>query len=134
MTSIRIRTKTHEDLKQLAKEQGSKLTELLEEVASLLVEVQLSPRQMQTRLKATTRLEDFKKLLTEQSAKVLKVVGQQERNYLFPLVQELKRLQERTGQLASGQMDISERLIHLEQLIQEMSQTLDKQYELLMEV
>ncbi|MHB9147442.1 MAG: hypothetical protein ACYC2U_03320 [Candidatus Amoebophilus sp.] len=134
MTSIRIRTQTHEDLKRLAKEQGSKLTELLEEIASLLVEVQLSPRQMQARLKATTRLEDFKKLLTDQSAKMLKAVGQQERNYLFPLSQELKRLQERTGHLASGQMDIAERLNHLEQLIQEMSQTLDKQYELLIEV
>ena len=134
MTTIRIRDETHQQLKKLAKEQGSKLTELLHELASLLVNTQLAPAQIQAKLATAGQLDDFQKLLVEQKAKMLKVMGQQERNYLFPFVQELAHIKERMEQLASGQMDLYERLHHIEQLIQANKQALDKQYQLLMEV
>jgi hypothetical protein len=140
MTSIRIGAETHQKLKNLAKQQSSKLTDLLDEIASLLDHSQLSPSELQTKLEAANQMHSFQKLLTEQLAKVLKAIGQQERNYLFPFTQELALIKDRTEQLASNQegifslVDIYERLQHVEQLIQATQKALDKQYQLLMEV
>jgi hypothetical protein len=140
MTSIRIGAETHQKLKNLAKQQSSKLTDLLDEIACLLVNIQLSPAELQAKLEAASQMDSFQKLLTEQLAKVLKAIGQQERNYLFPFTKELALVKQRTEQLAAGQetafslADIYERLQHVEQLIQENSQALAQQYQLLMEV
>jgi hypothetical protein len=109
-------------------------------MASLLDHSQLSPPQLQAKLEAASQMDSFQKLLTEQLAKVLKAIGQQERNYLFPFTQELALIKDRTEQLASNQegifslVDIYERLQHVEQLIQATQKALDKQYQLLMEV
>ncbi len=140
MASIRIGAETHQKLKNLANRQGSKLTDLLDEMASLLVNTQLSPSELQAKLEAASQMNSFQKLLIEQLAKVLKAIGQQERNYLFPFVQELALIKDRTEQLAAGQecifslVDIYERLQHVEELIQANKEALDKQYQLLMEV
>jgi hypothetical protein len=140
MASIRIGADTHLKLKNIANRQGSKLTDLLAEMASLLDHSQLSPPQLQAKLEAASQMDSFQKLLTEQLAKVLKAIGQQERNYLFPFTQELALIKDRTEQLASNQegifslVDIYERLQHVEQLIQATQKALDKQYQLLMEV
>ena len=140
MASIRIGAETHEKLKKVASKHGSNLTDLLAEIASLLVNSELSPSQIQTELEAASQMHSFQKLLTEQIAKVLKAIGQQERNYLFPLSKELALLQGRTEQLAAREegifslVDIYERLQHIEQLIQDNKEALDKQYQLLMDV
>ena len=134
MTTIRIRPETHQQLKQLAQKQGSKLTDLLHELVALLTEVQLAPAQIQAKLATARQWEDFHQLLIDQRAKLLQVMGQQERNYLFPVSQELARIQERLEQVASGQMDLYERIQQLEQLLQANKQILDKQYQLLLEV
>jgi hypothetical protein len=140
MASIRIGAETHQKLKNIARQQSSKLTDLLDEIASLLDHSQLSPSELQTKLEAASQMHSFQKLLTEQVAKVLKAIGQQERHYLFPFTQELALIKDRTEQLAAGQegifslVDIDERLQHVEQLIQVNKEALDKQYQLLMEV
>ena len=140
MASIRLGAETHQKLKNLGKQQGSKLTDLLDEIASLLVNTELSPAELQAKLEAASQMDSFQKLLTEQLAKVLKAIGQQERNYLFPFAKELAFIKDRTEQLTAGQegifslVDIYERLQHVEQLIQANKEALDKQYQLLMEV
>ncbi len=140
MTSIRINPETHHKLKNIANRQGSKLTDLLGEIASLLVNSELSPSKLQTKLEAASQMHSFQKLLTEELAKVVKAIGQQERNYLFPFAKELALIKDRTEQLAAREegifslVDIYERLQHVEELIQANKEALDKQYQLLMEV
>lgn len=140
MASIRIGAATHQQLKNIANRQGSKLTDLLDEMTSLLVNVQLSPVELQAKLEAASQMDSFQRLLTEQVAKVIKAIGQQERNYLFPFSKELAMIKDRTEQLAANGegifslVDMYEKLQHVEELIQATQEALDKQYQLLMEV
>ena len=59
MASIRISAKTYQKLKNLANRQGSKLTDLLDGMASLLVNVQLAPAELQAKLEAANQMNNF---------------------------------------------------------------------------
>ncbi len=140
MASIRIGAETHQQLKHIAKQQGRKLTELLAEVTSLLANHQFSPAQVQARLAAAQELASLQEVLTTQTTKVLKLMAQHERTYFFPLTQEVALIKEHVSQLAARHdngdslLDIAERLEHLAAMIQAQQQTIDKLYQLIMEV
>lgn len=140
MTSIRINPETHEQLKSLASRQGSKLTDLLAEVTSLLAAYQLAPAQIRARLEAASKLATCQEVLTAQTTKILKLMAQHERTYLFPITKEVALIKEHVHQLAARDenadslLEIAERLQHLAALIQGQQQRIDKLYQLIMEV
>lgn len=140
MATIRIGAQTHQQLKNIASRQGSKITDLLAEVTSLLASHQLAPAQVQARLEAASQLASFQEVLVAQTTKLIKLMAQQERTYLFPITQELALIKEHVNQLAARKenadslLDIAERLDHLTALVGAQQQTIDKLYQLVMEV
>lgn len=140
MASIRIGTETHQKLKSLASKQGSTLTDLLAEVTSLLATHQLAPAQVQAKLEAAHQLASLQEVITAQTTKVLKLMAQHERTYLFPVTQEVALIKAYVNELAARQEngdslgDIAERLEHLTALIQAQQQKVDQLYQLIMEV